>query len=79
MKTGQENFTSDSAINFRNRLEAMSMVQDNFGVYPIKDTEDMFQLTTFLTGMNDNAEFFYQVIASKTDITLSIHTCQRCR
>ena len=72
MKTGQENFTSDSAINFRNRLEAMSMVQDNFGVYPIKDSEDMFQLTTSLTGMNDNAEFFYQVIASKTDITLSI-------
>lgn len=72
MKTGQENFTSDSAINFRQRLEAMSMVQDNFGVYPIKDTEDMFQLTTSLTGMNDNAEFFYQIIASKTDITLSI-------
>ena len=72
MKTGQENFSSDSAINFRQRLEAMSLVQDNFGVYPIKDTEDMFQLTTSLTGMNDNAEFFYQIIASKTDITLSI-------
>ena len=72
MKTSQENFSSDSAYNFRQRLEAMSMVQDNFGVYPIKDTEDMFQLTTSLTGMDENAEFFYQIIASKTDITLSI-------
>lgn len=72
MKTSQENFSSDSANNFRQRLEAMSLVQDNFGIYPIKDTEDVFQLTTSLTGMNDNAEFFYQIIASKTDITLSI-------
>lgn len=72
LKTEGENFYSDAAENFRQRLEAMSNVQDNFGIYPIKSTEDMFQLTTSLTGMDKNAEFFYQIIASKTDITISI-------
>jgi hypothetical protein len=72
LKTEGENFYSDAADNFRQRLEAMSLVQDNFGIYPIKSTEDMFQLTTSLTGMDKNAEFFYQIIASKTDITISI-------
>lgn len=72
LKTEGENFYSDAATNFRQRLETMSLVQDNFGIYPIKSTEDMFQLTTSLTGMDKNAEFFYQIIASKTDITISI-------
>ena len=72
LKTEGENFVSDAAIAFRERLEAMSLVQDNFGVYPLKSTEDMFQLTTSVQGMDSNAEFFYQIVASKTDITLSI-------
>lgn len=72
LKTEGDNFYSDAAVNFRQRLEAMSLVQDNFGIYPLKSTEDMFQLTMSLNGMDQNAEFFYQIIASKTDITLSI-------
>ena len=72
LKTEGENFYSDAASAFRERLEAMSLVQDNFGIYPLKSTEDMFQLTTSVQGMDSNAEFFYQIVASKTDITLSI-------
>lgn len=72
LKTENENFVSDAANAFRERLEAMSLVQDNFGIYPLKSTEDMFQLTTSVQGMDSNAEFFYQIVASKTDITLSI-------
>lgn len=72
LKTENENFVSDAANSFRERLEAMSLVQDNFGIYPLKSTEDMFQLTTSVQGMDSNAEFFYQIVASKTDITLSI-------
>lgn len=72
LKTGIENFTGAGAMNFRARLETMAMVQDNFSIYPIKDTEDIQQFTTSMAGMAENAEFFYQIIAAKTDITLSI-------
>lgn len=72
LKTGMENFTGAGAVNFRARLETMAMVQDNFSIYPIKDSEDIQQFTTSMAGMAENAEFFYQIIASKTDITLSI-------
>lgn len=72
LKTGSENFVTDGAANFRARLEMMSLIQDNFQICPLKDTEEMTQLTTSIQGMADNAEFFYQIIASKTDITLSI-------
>lgn len=72
LKTSNENFTGAGAMNFRQRLETMSLVQDNFSIYPIKDTEDIQQLTTSLSGMNENVEMFYQIVASKTDITMSI-------
>lgn len=72
LQTSDDNFTSSNAVEFRQRLETMSMIQDNFGIYPIKSTEQIQQFTTALTGMDKNAEFFYQIIASKTDITLSV-------
>lgn len=72
LQTSDDNFTSSNAVDFRNRLETMSMIQDNFGIYPLKSTENIMQFTTSLTGMDANAEFFYQIIASKTDITLSV-------
>lgn len=72
LKTDTTNFSTDQVGAFRERLEAMSLVQDNFGIYPILSTEDMTQLTTSLQGMAEDCEFFYQIIASKTDITLSI-------
>lgn len=72
LKTDTTSFTTDAAKEFRERLETMSMVQDNFGVYPLMNTEDVQQLTTSLQGIDADCEFFYQIIAAKTDITLSI-------
>lgn len=72
LQTGDANFTGAGAQNFRARLEAMSLVQDNFSIYPIKSDETIQQLTAPITGMDAVCEFFYQIIASKTDITLSI-------
>lgn len=72
LKTDNTNFSTDAVTQFRERLEAMSLVQDNFGIYPLQNTEDMMQLTTSIQGMDSVCEFFYQIIASKTDITLSI-------
>ncbi|MCH5201903.1 MAG: DUF1073 domain-containing protein [Oscillospiraceae bacterium] len=72
LKTEDQNFTGAGAMNFRKRLETMSLVQDNFGIYPLKSTEDMTQLTTSLAGMAENCEFFFQILAAKTDITMSI-------
>lgn len=72
LQAESQEFTGGNAANFRKRLEVMSMVQDNFGIYPIKSTENIMQLTTSLQGLADNCEFFYQIIAAKTDITMSI-------
>lgn len=72
LQTESSNFTGAGASAFRNRLEVMSRMQDNFGVYPLKDTETIQQFTTSISGLYENVEFFYQIIAAKTDITFSI-------
>lgn len=72
LRTPSSNFTGVGASNFRKRLETMSMLQDNFSLYPIMSDEEIIKQDTSLAGMDANCEFFYQIIASKTDITLSI-------
>lgn len=72
LKTSEENFIGQGVYNFKNRLEVMSLLQDNMSIYPIKDTEEVLQLTTSISGMAENCEFFYQLLSAKTDITLSI-------
>ena len=72
LKTDRSNFVSDGAANFKKRLEIMSMFQDNHSIYPLENTEEIMQFVTPVTGMSDACEFFYQIIASKTDITISI-------
>lgn len=71
LKTDRTNFTQ-GASDFKKRLEVMSLFQDNYSIYPLENTEDIMQFITPVTGMADACEFFYQIIASKTDITLSI-------
>ena len=61
-------FATDNAGQFRARLEWMSMVQDNFGVAPLKQGETVQQLTTALTGFAENVEQCYLLISAKTDI-----------
>lgn len=72
LRTPSSNFTGFAASEFRKRLETMSMIQDNFSIFPIMENEEIIKQDTSLAGMDANAEFFYQIIASKTDITLSI-------
>ena len=65
LKADESSFTTENAKCFKDRLNFMSFVQDNFGVCPIKTTEDVMQLTT---GMAENVEEFYLLISAKTDI-----------
>ena len=68
LKADPSDFANDNAEAFRNRLEYISYVQDNFGVMPLKNTEDVLQLTTALTGFSENVELSYLLISAKTDI-----------
>lgn len=68
LKADPADFATDNASQFRDRLEYMSYVQDNFGVMPLKNTEDVLQLTTSLTGFAENVEQAYLLVSAKTDI-----------
>lgn len=68
LKADESSFTTENAKCFKDRLNFMSFVQDNFGVCPIKTTENVMQLTTSLAGMAENVEEFYLLISAKTDI-----------
>lgn len=68
LKTEESNFVTGNAPQFRDKLEFMSFSQDNFGVCPLKSTEEVLQLTTSLAGMAENVELFYLLVSAKTDI-----------
>lgn len=68
LKTEESNYVTSNVGQFRDKLDFMSMAQDNFGVCPLKSTEDVTQLTTSLTGMAENVELFYLLVSAKTDI-----------
>lgn len=68
LKTEDSAFVTSSVSEFKGRINYMSLVQDNFGVCPIKSTEEVLQLTTSLTGMAENIELFYLLVSAKTDI-----------
>lgn len=76
MKTPRTSFTTDSAAEFVQRLQYMSYAQDNFQVTPIADDEEVMQLTTSLSGLAENVELFFQVLAAKTSITKSVLLAQ---
>lgn len=60
------------ATSFRNRLEFMAKVQDNFSICPIKTSEEVTQNVLSLTGYAESVQLFYQLLASKTSIPQSI-------
>lgn len=70
MKTDRNNFAVN-AENFRKQLELMSTVQDNFMVTPLALEEDVMQLTTSLSGLRENVELFYAIVAAKTFIPMT--------
>jgi hypothetical protein len=71
LKTDKENFSSINAVNFRDRLEALSKMQDNLGVYPLGLEEDIIQIQTNLNGFDENIAIFYKIISSRTGIPLT--------
>lgn len=68
LKTEDSNFVTSSVSDFKNRINFMSFVQDNFSICPIRAEEDVIQLTTSLAGMAESNEFFYLLVSAKTDI-----------
>lgn len=66
---------SNIAVNpqqFKERLEWMSLVQDNYAVAPIKNDEEISQLTTSLTGMSEAVYLFYELLSARTGIPQSV-------
>ena len=68
MKTEDSAFTTNNTPQLKAKLQFMSTSQDNFGVCPLKSTEDVLQLTTSLTDVSSNVEQCYLLISAKTDI-----------
>lgn len=68
MKVEDSAFVTNNAQQLRDKLEFMSSAQDNFGVCPLKQTEDVQQLTTSLAGLSENVEQCYLLLSAKTDI-----------
>lgn len=68
MKTEDSAFTTNNTAQLKAKLQFMSTSQDNFGVCPLKSTEDVLQLTTSLTDVSSNVEQCYLLISAKTDI-----------
>lgn len=73
LKSSEINYiTGATAQNFRDRLEAVSYLADNFSINPIKPDEEVQQFTYSLTGLYDLAKFAYQVVGAKTSIPTTV-------
>ena len=73
LKSPEVNYwTSDTAQNFRDRLEAVSYIADNFSINPLKQDEDVQQFTYSLAGLYDLAKFSYQVVGAKPNIPTTL-------
>lgn len=73
LKSNEINYiTNGTAQNFRDRLEAVSYLADNFSINPIKPDEEVSQFTYSLAGLYDLAKFSYQVVGAKTSIPTTV-------
>ena len=68
LKTPRENFAGSQVQNFKERLEAIALLKDNYQIDALSTEEDIVQINTQLAGLKENEEFFYQIISSKTNI-----------
>lgn len=68
LTTSSANFTTDNAQAFKDRLELMNTVQDNFNYAPLKDDEKVEQLIAPLGNVKENLEFFFQIVSAKVGI-----------
>lgn len=68
LKADTADLSTNNQAQFQARLELMSYLQDNFGVMPLKNTEDVIQLSTTLTGYAENVEQCYLLVSAKTNV-----------
>lgn len=68
LKTEETSFVTNNAAQFRAKLDFMGLVQNNYNVCPLKNTEDVTQLTTSLAGLAENVEGCYLQVSAKTNI-----------
>lgn len=71
IKTPDAEFTTTNAENFKHRLEAMALLQDNDSVFPIKQDEELIQINSSLTGFAECVKLSYQLVGAKTSIPTS--------
>ena len=68
IKMDKQNFASGNVRAIKNRLRVMQEVENNFTIFPIDYSEDIVQLTTSLSGIQDVVDTFINVLSSKTGI-----------
>ncbi len=71
IKMDKTSFSSEAIESISNRLRLMQEVENNFTIFPIDYSEDIVQLTTSLQGFQEVIDAFYNLIASKTGITIN--------
>ena len=64
-------FSSEAIESISNKLRLMQEVENNFTIFPIDYSEDIVQLTTSLQGFQEVIDAFYNLISSKTGITIN--------
>lgn len=68
MKVPREMFATEQVLNLQERVKFDLNMADNFGVSLLADNEELLQLQTQLSGLRENHEMVFQVLASKTSI-----------
>lgn len=68
IKMDKQNFASGNIMAIKNRLRLMQEVDNNFTIFPIDLSEDIIQLTTSLSGIQDTVDTFINILSSKTGI-----------
>lgn len=68
IKMDKQMFASGNVQAVKNRLRLMQEVENNFTIFPIDVSEDIIQLSTTLTGIDNTIESFMNIIAAKTGI-----------
>lgn len=68
IKMDKQTFASGNVQSVMNRLRLMQEVENNFTIFPIDYSEDIVQLTTSLSGIQDTVETFFDILSNKTGI-----------
>lgn len=71
IKMDLSQFAKGNISALQNRLKTMQKVENNFTIFPIDLQEEVMQLTTSLSGFQEIIDTFYNLVSSKTGITVN--------